>query len=195
MKIYIMKNRIEIKELCQSNNITSKEQAELIIKEIQNALELYLEVTLSFKGVTNISCEVSSIIYNYVYDNKLEECIYFIHTSEYIRQVLHYGPYIYKKTDEKEMNNTNQKEISKFGKKFLDFMNNRGGAQGFVIFGLAALAIFLGPYFIQTFNLMTSDMNTVSKVVVAFGFICVAIALICLIKMLIFISKKTDLFK
>ena len=35
-----MKHRIEIKELCQSNNISSKEQAELIIKEIKNALEL-----------------------------------------------------------------------------------------------------------------------------------------------------------
>ena len=190
-----MKHRIEIKELCQSNNISSKEQAELIIKEIQNALELYLEVILSFKGVTNISCEVSSIIYNYVYDNKLEECIYFIYTSEYVRQVLHYGPYIYKKTDEKDMNNTNQKEISKFGKKFLDFMNNRGGAKCFVIFGLTALAIFLGPYFIQTFNLMTSDMNTASKIIVIFGFVCVAVALICLIKMLIFVGKNTNFFK
>ena len=190
-----MKHRIEIKELCQSNNIFSKEQAELIIKEIQNALELYLEVILSFKGVTKITCEVSSIVHDYICDNKLENCIYFIHTSEHIRQVLHYGPYIYKKTDEKEMNNTNQKEISKFGKKFLDFMNNRGGAQGFVIFGLIALAIFLGPYFIQTFNLMTSDMNTASKIIVIFGFVCVVVALICLIKMLIFVGKNTNFFK
>ena len=98
----IMKHRIEIKELCQSNNISSKEQAELIIKEIQNALELYLEVILSFKGVTKISCEVSSIIHNYICDNKLENCIYFINTSEYIRQVLHYGPYIYKKQTKKK---------------------------------------------------------------------------------------------
>jgi hypothetical protein len=93
------------------------------------------------------------------------------------------------------MNNTNKKEISKFGKKFLDFMNNRGGAQGFVIFGLTALVFLIGPYVIQTFNLMTSDMNTVSKVVVAFGFVCVAIALICLIKMLIFVGKNTNFFK
>jgi hypothetical protein len=190
-----MKHRIEITELCQSNNITSKEQAELIIKEIKNALELYLEVVLSFKGVKNISCEVSSIIHNYVYDNKLEECIYLINTSEYVRQKLHSGPYIYKETYEKDMNNTNKKEISKFGKKFLDFMNNRGGAQGFVIFGLTALVFLIGPYVIQTFNLMTSDMNTVSKVVVAFGFVCVAIALICLIKMLIFVGKNTNFFK
>lgn len=68
-----MKHRIEIKELCQSNNISSKEQAELIIKEIKNALELYLEVILSFKGVTSISFEASTIIRNYIYDNKLEK--------------------------------------------------------------------------------------------------------------------------
>ena len=106
-----------------------------------------------------------------------------------------YVPYIYKKTDEKEMNNTNQKEISKFGKKFLDFMNNRGGAQGFVMFGLTALAILIGPYVIQTFNLMTSDMNTASKIIVIFGFVCVVVALICLIKMLIFVGKNTNFFK
>jgi hypothetical protein len=88
-----------------------------------------------------------------------------------------------------------ERELSKFGKKFLDVMNNQGGAKALIIFGLSALALFLGPYFMQSFNLMCSDMNTVSKVVVVFGFLCVAIALIFLIKMLIFISKKTDLFK
>lgn len=74
-----MKHEIEIKELCQSSNISSKEQAELIIKEIQNAFNnvhaLIFEVILSFEGVTNISCEVSTIIHNYIYDNKLEKCI------------------------------------------------------------------------------------------------------------------------
>lgn len=74
-------------------------------------------------------------------------------------------------------------------------MNNQGGAKALVIFGLSALALFLGSYFIQTFSLMCSDMNTVSKVVVAFGFVCVVIALVFLVKMLIFIIKKTDLFK
>jgi hypothetical protein len=88
-----------------------------------------------------------------------------------------------------------ERELSKFGKRFLDVMNNQGGAKALIIFGLSALALFLGPYFMQTFNLMCSDMNTVSKVVVAFGFICVAIALFFLVKMLIFIGKKTDLFK
>lgn len=33
-----MKHRIEIKELCQTNNIYSKEQAELIIKEIKKKI-------------------------------------------------------------------------------------------------------------------------------------------------------------
>lgn len=189
-----MKHRIEIKELCQSSNISSKEQAELIIKEIQNAFNnvhaLIFEVILSFEGVTNISCEVSTIIHNYIYDNKLEKCIYFINMSEYVRQVLHYGYSVYKETNENEMNNTNQKELSKFGKWFLDVMNNKGGAKALIIFGLSALALFLGPYFMQTFNLMCSDMNTVSKVVVVFGFLCVATALFFLVKMLIFISKK-----
>lgn len=150
----IMKHRIEyriaiieIKELCQCNNISSKEQAELIIKEIKNALELYLEVALSFEGVTNISCKVSSIIHNYVYDNKLEKYIYFINTSEYVRQALHYGPYIYKEEYEKDMNNTNQKEISKFGKMFLDIMNNQGGAKALIIFGLSALCIIFRTIF------------------------------------------------
>ena len=88
-----------------------------------------------------------------------------------------------------------QRELSKFGKWFLDIMNNKGGAKALIIFGLSALALLLGPYFMQTFNLMCSDMNTFSKVVVVFGFLCVAIALIFLVKMLIFVSKKTDLFK
>ena len=88
-----------------------------------------------------------------------------------------------------------ERELSKFGKRFLDVMNNQGGAKALIIFGLSALTLFLVPYFMQTFNLMCSDMNTVSKVVVVFGFVCVAIALVFLIKMLIFISKKTDLFK
>ena len=42
---------------------------------------------------------------------------------------------------------------------------------------------------------MTSDMNTASKIIVIFGFVCVAVALFFLVKMLFFISKKTDLFK
>ena len=193
-----MKHTIKIKELCQCNHI-SKEHAELIVKEIQNSFNnihaLIFEVVLSFKGITGISLEASAIIRNYIFDNKLEKSIYFRNTSQYVRQALCCGPYIYKETNENDMNNTNQKEISKFGKWFLDVMNNKGGAKALIIFGLSALALFLGPYFMQTFILMCSDMNTVSKVVVVFGFLCVATALFFLVKMLIFISKKTDLFK
>ena len=190
-----MIHRIKITELCKNNNISSKEQAELIIKEIKNALDLYLEVILSFKGVTSISLEASSIIRNYIFDNKLEQSIYLINMTQYVRHVFFFNSKTSKESNEKEMNNTNQKEISKFGKRFLDVMNNQGGAKVLIIFGLSALALFLGPYLMETFNLMCSDMNTVSKVVVAFGFLCVAIALVFLVKMLIFVSKKTDLFK
>ena len=190
-----MIHRIKITELCKNNNISSKEQAELIIKEIKKALDLYLEVILSFKGVTSISFEASTIIRNYIYDNKLENCIYVINMNSYVRHIFFRSHDSRQESNEKDMNNTNQKEVSKFGKWFLDVMNNQGGAKALIIFGLFALALFLGPYLIQTFNLMCSDMNTVSKVVVAFGFICVTIALFFLVKMLIFISKKTDLFK
>jgi hypothetical protein len=88
-----------------------------------------------------------------------------------------------------------QRELSKFGKKFLNFMNNKGGAKILVMAGLTSLAIFLGPYFVQTFNLLFSDMNGASKAIVIFGLTCVIVAIVCLVKMLIFVSKKTDLFK
>ena len=74
-------------------------------------------------------------------------------------------------------------------------MNNRGGAKALVIIGLTSLAIFLGPFFVQTFNLMCSDMNFASKAIVVFGLVCVIIALVCLIKMIIFVNKRTDFFK
>ena len=93
------------------------------------------------------------------------------------------------------MNNTNQKELSKFGKWFLNFMNNKGGAKTLVIIGLVLLPIFLGPYFVQTFNLLCSDMNRASIAIVIFGLACVITVLVCLIKMLIFVGKNTDLFK
>ena len=193
-----MKHRIEIKELCQSRTI-SKEHAELIVKEIQNSFnkvhEFIFEVVLSFEGITSISLESASIIRNYIFDNKLEKSIYLIKMTPYVRQVFFHNSKSSKETNENDMNNENQKELSKFGKWFLDIMNNQGGAKALIIFGLSALALFLGPYFIQTFNLMYSDMNTASKIIVIFGFVCVVVALICLIKMLIFVGKKTDLFK
>lgn len=88
-----------------------------------------------------------------------------------------------------------QQELSKFGKWFLDVMNNKGGAKILVIIGLTSLAIFLGPFFVQTFNLMCSDMNFASKAIVVFGLVCVITALVCLIKMIFFVSKQTDFFK
>lgn len=193
-----MNKGIEIKELCQTNNI-SKEHAELIVKEIQNAFNnihaLIFEVVLSFEEITSISLEASDIIRNYIFDNKLEKSVYLINMTPYVRQVFFHNSRTSKETSESNIDNTNQEELSKFGKWFLDVMNNKGGAKALIIFGLSALALFLGPYFMQTFILMCSDMNTVSKVVVVFGFLCVATALFFLVKMLIFISKKTDLFK
>jgi hypothetical protein len=88
-----------------------------------------------------------------------------------------------------------QRELSKFGKWFLNFMNNKGGAKIMVMTGLTSLAIFLGPFFVQTFNLLFSDINGASKAIVIFGLACVITAIVCLVKMLIFVSKKTDLFK
>lgn len=192
-----MQHRIEIKELCQSNNIT-KEHAELIVKEIQDVFNinnihaLVFEVILSFEGITNISLEASSIIRNYIYDNKLEENIYIINMNRYVRHIMFWGPDTKKETD---MKNTNQKELSKFGKWFLNFMNNKGGAKILVMTGLTSLAIFLGPFFVQTFNLLCSDMNFTSKAIVIFGLACVITALVCLIKMIIFVNKRTDFFK
>lgn len=91
-----MKHRIEIKELCKSSNIT-KEHAELIVKEIQDVFNinnihaLVFEVILSFKDVTNISLEASSIIRNYIYDNKLENSIYIINMNRYVKHIMFLG--------------------------------------------------------------------------------------------------------
>lgn len=193
-----MKHTIKIKELCQCNHI-SKEHAELIVKEIQNSFNnihaLIFEVVLSFKGITGISLEASAIIRNYIFDNKLEKSIYLINMSGYVRHVFFHNSKTSKETDEKEMNNTNQKELSKFDMWFLNFMNNKGGAKILVMAGLASLAIFLGPFFIQTFNLLCSDMNFASKAIVIFGLVCVIIVLVFLVKMIILVNKQTDFFK
>ena len=193
-----MKHRIEIKELCQTNNI-SNEHAELIIKEIQNAFNnvhaLIFEVVLSFEGITSISLESSSIIRNYIFDNKLEKSVYLINMTPYVRQVFFHNSRTSKETNENEMNNPNQKELSKFNKWFLNFMNNKGGAKILVMTGLTSLAIFLGPFFVQTFNLLCSDMNGASKAIVIFGLACVITAIVCLVKMIILVNKQTDFFK
>lgn len=88
-----------------------------------------------------------------------------------------------------------QHELSKFNKWFLNFMNNKGGAKILVMVGLTSLAIFLGPFFVQVFNLLFSDMNGASKAIVIFGLACVITALVCLIKMIILVNKRTDFFK
>lgn len=193
-----MKHIIKIKELCQSN-VVSKEHAELIIQEIQNAFgdehANILGLILSFEGITSISLEASDIIRNYIFDNNLGKSTYPIKMTPYVRQVFFHNSRTSKETNENDMNNTNQKELSKFGKWFLNFMNNKGGAKALVIIGLTSLAIFLGPFFVQTFNLLFSDMNGASKSIVIFGLVCVIIALVCLIKMIIFVNKRTDFFK
>jgi hypothetical protein len=191
-----MEYRIEIKELCQSNNI-SKEHAELIIKEIQNAFTnvhtFIFEFILSFEGITGISLEASSIIRNYIFDNKLEKSICIINMTPYVKQMFFHNSKTSKEINENEMNN--QKELSKFGKWFLNFMNNKGGAKILVMTGLTSLAIFLGPFFVQTFNLLFSDMNGASKAIVIFGLACVITAIVCLVKMIILVNKQTDFFK
>lgn len=195
-----MQRIIKIKELCQSNHI-SKEHAELIVKEIQSVFNinnihaLVFEVILSFEGITGISLEASDIIRNYIFDNKLEKSIYPIKMTPYVGQVFFHNSRNSKETNENDMKNTNQKELSKFGKWFLNFMNNKGGAKALVIIGLTSLAIFIGPFFVQTFNLLFSDMNGPSKAIVIFGLACVIVALVCLIKMIILVNKRTDFFK
>ena len=195
-----MKHTIKIKELCQCNHI-SKEHAELIVKEIQSVFNinnihaLVFEVILSFKGITGISLEAASIIRNYIYDNKLEKSVYLINMTQYVRQEFFHKSRTSKETNENDMNNTNQKELSKFNKWFLNFMNNKGGAKILVMTGLTSLAIFLGPFFVQTFNLLCSDMNGASKAIVIFGLACVITAIVYLVKMIILVNKQTDFFK
>jgi hypothetical protein len=115
--------------------------------------------------------------------------------TPYVRQVFFHNSRNSKETDENNVNNTNQEEISKFGKRFLNFMNNKGGAQILVMTGLASLVIFLGPFFIQTFNLLCSDMNFASKAIVIFGLVCVITVLVFLVKMIILVNKQKDFIK
>ena len=106
-----MKHIIKIQEICQCNHI-SREHAELIIQETQNALNIYLEVILTFKGITGISLEASSIIRNYIFDNNLGKSIYLINMTPYVRQVFFHKSKTSKETNENDMNNTNQKELT-----------------------------------------------------------------------------------
>ena len=193
-----MKHIIKIQEICQCNRI-SRENAELIIQEIQNAFnkvhEFIFEVVLSFDGITSISLEAASIIRNYIFDNKLEKSIYLIKMTPYVRQVFFHNSKTAKETNENDMNNTDQKELSKFGKKFLDFMNNQGGAKTVIIFGLTSLAVLLGSFFVHVFNFICSDIHFASKVIVIFVAVCVIIALVCLINVIFVANKQTKTFK
>lgn len=86
-----------------------------------------------------------------------------------------------------------QRELSKSGNWFLNFMNNKGGAQFFVIFGIMALILLVGPFFVQSYNILSSDLNITSIAIVIFGVICVLISLIALIILLTKVGK--DFFK
>ena len=87
------------------------------------------------------------------------------------------------------MNNTNQKELSKFGQYFLNFMNNKGGAQIFILTGLIALVLLIGPFFIQMHDILVSDANFASKALVVFGGICVVFSISALIAVLRMFKK------
>ena len=171
----------------------------MIVKEIQNSFNnihaLIFEIILSFEGITGISLEASAIIRNYIFDNKLEKSIYLINMTQYVRQVFFHNSKTSKETNENDMNNTDQKKLSKFGKGFLDLMNNQGGAIAAVIFGLTSLVILLGSFFVQVFNFICSDISFTPKVIVIFVSVCVIIALVCLINVLFVANKQTKFFK
>ena len=56
---------------------------------------------------------------------------------------------------------------------FMKFMNKYGGAQIFILTGLIALVLFIGPFFIQMYNILVSDTNFASKALVVFSGVCV----------------------
>lgn len=81
------------------------------------------------------------------------------------------------------------RKLNKFQTWFLKFMNEKGGAQAFVLIGLVALAILIGPFFIQAYNILTSDMNAASIAIVIFGVLCVIVSITGLILFLCKIGK------
>ena len=64
---------------------------------------------------------------------------------------------------------------------FMKFMNKYGGSQIFILTGLIALVLFLGPFFIQMYDILVSDANFASKSLVVFGGICVVFSVSVLI--------------
>ena len=68
----------------------------------------------------------------------------------------------------------------------MKFMNKYGGAQIFILTGLIALVLLIGPFFIQMYDILVSDANFASKALVVFGGVCVvfsASALIVVLRM------------
>jgi hypothetical protein len=64
-------------------------------------------------------------------------------------------------------------------------MNNKGGAQICVLTGILSICLFLVPFFIQSYNIITSDENIASKCLVMFGVLCVVISLVFLVFFLV----------
>ena len=72
---------------------------------------------------------------------------------------------------------------------FMKFMNKYGGVQIFILTSLIALALFIGPFFIQMYDILVSDANFASKALVAFGGICVVFSISALIIVLKMFKK------
>ena len=64
---------------------------------------------------------------------------------------------------------------------FMKFMNKYGGAKIFILTGLIALVLFIGPFFVQMYDILASDANFASKALVVFGGICVVFSIIMLV--------------
>ena len=70
------------------------------------------------------------------------------------------------------------RELNKFEKKFLNLMNNKGGAQILVMTGLGFLALFVPVFFVQGINVLIDMPDWPSRVLVIFGMACVIVALV-----------------
>lgn len=73
------------------------------------------------------------------------------------------------------------RELNKYEKKFLNFMNNKGGAQILVATGLGFLALFVPVFFIQGIKILIEIPDWPSRLLVMFGMACVVIALVFLV--------------
>ena len=73
------------------------------------------------------------------------------------------------------------RELNRFEKKFLNFMNNKGGAQILVVTGLGFLALFVPVFFIQGIKTLIEIPDWPSRLLVMFGMSCVVIALVFLV--------------